>query len=61
MPVKKTSDDFHQNKSIPKSIVISNVPRTKNSDMNLAQYKNLIESGQTQGKIGIGSLHNNDN
>jgi hypothetical protein len=29
--------------------------------MNLAQYKNLIESGQTHGKIGIGSLHNNDN
>jgi hypothetical protein len=47
MPLKKTSDDFHQNKSIPKRIVTSNVPRTKTSDMNLAQYKNLIESSHT--------------
>jgi hypothetical protein len=33
--------------------------------MNLAQYKNLVsegkEEGHTQGKVGIASLHNNEN
>jgi len=61
MPTKKSSDDFNPNKAIPRRITTSNVPRTKNSDMNLVQYKNLLESGQTQGKVGIASLHNNDN
>jgi hypothetical protein len=60
MPIKKTSDDFNPNHAIPRRIITSNVPKTKNSDMNLAQYKNLLESGQTQGRVGIGSLHNND-